>query len=95
VAVEAEFEAVVDRAVADVVETLDGGETELDARTAVKTAELPFAGHESALRRGRVELPLDVDGHRLESMVAAGELTPAPADESRRRPPADRDREER
>jgi len=83
--VEAEFLATVDRAIDDVVAALNAGrESELRAANALNTAEILFAAHESARRRGRVELPLDAYDHALESMVEAGEVTPTEADD---RPP--------
>jgi len=71
----------LDRAIADVVRALDEGEeSELCARNALKATEIIFAGYESVRRRGRVDLPLDVEDNPLESMVESGELSPMPAD---------------
>jgi predicted dehydrogenase len=67
----------VERAIADVVESLDTGtESELSARTALDATELIFAGWESARRRGRVDLPLDIEDNPLEAMVQSGTLSP-------------------
>ncbi|MEF8851700.1 MAG: Gfo/Idh/MocA family oxidoreductase [Haloarculaceae archaeon] len=74
----------VGRAVDDVVEALDGGESELAAENALGATEILFAAHESARRRGRVELPLDIDDHPLQSLVEAGEVVPERSDD---RPP--------
>lgn len=68
-----------DRAVQDLVRALETGEeSTVSARRGLNTAEIIFAGYESVRRRGRVDLPLDVSDHPLESMVDAGELTPDP-----------------
>lgn len=71
----------LDRAIADVVRALeDGEESELCARNALTATEIIFAGYESVRRRGRVDLPLDVEDNPLESMVESGDLSPMPAD---------------
>ncbi|MGI6367451.1 MAG: Gfo/Idh/MocA family protein [Anaerolineae bacterium] len=58
------------RAIQDAAEALrDKREPELAARKALMTAEVIFATYESSRRRGRVELPLDVDDNPLWSMV--------------------------
>jgi len=68
-----------DRSVASVVESLETGtESPLAGRIGLTTAEVIFAGYESVRRRGRVDLPLDVDDNPFESLVADGELTPEP-----------------
>ena len=80
-----ELDGRVDLAIADAIRALDGGETELRAKHALNATEILFAGHESARRRGRVELPLSgVYDHPLESMIDSGEVVPVEADE---RPP--------
>jgi predicted dehydrogenase len=62
-----------ERAIDAVVEALVAGERpELGARNALAADELVFAAWESARRRGRVELPLDIEDNPLESMVEAG-----------------------
>lgn len=67
-------------AIADVVDALiDGGESELSARHALKTTEILFATYESARRRGRVDLPLEIDDNPLVAMVESGELNPRPS----------------
>ena len=69
----------IDLAVADVVQTLhDGGTSELGAENALNATEIIFAGYESARRRGRVDLPLEIDDNPLESMVESGALSPTP-----------------
>jgi predicted dehydrogenase len=68
-----------ERAVADVVRSLAGGRTsELCAENALQATEIIFACWESSRRRGLVRLPLDIEDNPLESMVADGDLTPAP-----------------
>ncbi|WP_372480925.1 Gfo/Idh/MocA family protein (plasmid) [Halomicrobium sp. HM KBTZ05] len=73
----------IDLAIADVVQAQSEGRTsELCAENALTATEIIFAGYESARRRGRVELPLEIDDNPLESMVDAGKLSPsAPGDD--------------
>jgi UDP-N-acetylglucosamine 3-dehydrogenase len=69
----------IDRAIAENIQCLrDGVEPELRAENALKATELIFATWESSRRRGRVDLPLEIDDNPLDSMVKAGDLTPAP-----------------
>jgi predicted dehydrogenase len=64
-----------ERAIEDLVDALrTGEESELSARTALDAEELVFASWESARRRGRVELPLEIADNPLEEMVEAGQL---------------------
>lgn len=81
-----ELEGRVDLAIDDVVAALNGnGPSELRARHALNTTEILFAGHESARRRCRVDLPLTgVYDHPLESLLESGDLTPQKEDD---RPP--------
>lgn len=65
----------VDRAIENVVETVDtGSESELSAENALQANELIFAGWESVRRRGRVDLPLTIDDNPLAAMVESGQL---------------------
>ncbi len=58
------------RAILDLVEALkEGREPELSARKALQATELIFATYESSRRRGRVELPLDIEDSPLLSML--------------------------
>jgi len=58
------------RAIQDVVDALrTRREPELAARKALMATELIFATYESSRRRGRVDLPLDIDDNPLWSMV--------------------------
>jgi predicted dehydrogenase len=60
----------VDRAIADVVDTLrEGSRSRLAAENALQTTEVIFACWESARRGGRIELPLDIDDNPLEEVV--------------------------
>jgi predicted dehydrogenase len=70
----------IDRSIADIVAAVrENRESEIAARNALRSTELVFACWESARRRGRVDLPLDVDGNPLQEMVDAGDL-PVAAD---------------
>jgi predicted dehydrogenase len=77
-----ENSSAVPPAIDHVVECLnDGTEPEISARNALAVTEIIFAAWESSRRRGRVDLPLDIDDNPLEAMVESGALTPEPADE--------------
>ncbi|WP_254279754.1 Gfo/Idh/MocA family protein [Haloarcula marina] len=74
--------AFQDRAASEVVDALDEGrEPVLSGRRGLNTAEILFAGYESARRTGRVDLPAEIEGHPLEEMVASGRLTPESVEE--------------
>jgi UDP-N-acetylglucosamine 3-dehydrogenase len=76
-----EGETCIDRAIADVVKSLETGEpSELGAKHALNATEIIFAGYESVRRRGRVDLPLDIEDNPLEAMVESGALSPQPGD---------------
>jgi predicted dehydrogenase len=65
----------IDRAIADVVDAVETGtESALCASNALQATELIFACWESARRRTRVDLPLEIADNPLESMVEEGEL---------------------
>jgi predicted dehydrogenase len=51
-------------------------EPETGARNALSATEVIFAAYESARRRGRVDLPLEVEDHPLESLVDSGDVAP-------------------
>jgi predicted dehydrogenase len=71
----------IDRAIEDGVTSLDRGpEPELAASKALDATELIFAAWESARRRGRVELPLDIKDNPLDAMVRNGVLGVSPSD---------------
>jgi UDP-N-acetylglucosamine 3-dehydrogenase len=44
------------------------------AAKALRATEVVFATYESSRRRGRVDLPLDIDDNPLHAMIAAGEI---------------------
>lgn len=65
----------IDRALVDVVQALEeGGRPELAAENALQSTELIFAAWESARRRGRVSLPLEISDNPLEAMVDSGTM---------------------
>lgn len=69
-----------ERAIEDVVESLRAGEvSELNGRAALAADELAFAAWESSRRRGRVDLPLEIDDNPLEAMVESGAVGPGAA----------------
>ena len=69
------------RAVAEVVAALEEGRPcAIGGRSALRSTELIFATWESARRRGRIDLPLEIDDNPLEAMVESGELSPAAAE---------------
>lgn len=69
-----------DRAVAEIVDSLEtGAESTISGRIGLNTTEILFAGYESVRRRGRVDLPLDIDDNPLTSMVDSGAIVPEPA----------------
>ena len=60
----------VEEGIADLIDALrHGTEPELSSRRAFRAAELTFATYESSRRRGRVELPLDIDDSPLLAML--------------------------
>lgn len=64
-----------EQAVEHVIESLsDRTEPTFSGRRVLRGTELIFACWESARRRGRVKLPIDIDGNPLEEMYEAGEL---------------------
>jgi len=70
-------ESCIDRAIEEVIQAYEAGEeSELCARNALNTTEIIFAGYESVRRRGRVDLPLDIEDNPLEEMVESGALSP-------------------
>ncbi|SMO53906.1 Gfo/Idh/MocA family protein [Halorubrum cibi] len=65
----------IERAVADAVEGLKtGSEPELSGEGALRATEVIFAGWESARRRGRVDLPLEIDDNPLVAMIESDQL---------------------
>ncbi|EMA47416.1 Gfo/Idh/MocA family protein [Halococcus saccharolyticus] len=71
-----------DRSIGDAIDALrTGEESQLSGRIGLNTAEILFGGYESVRRRGRVDLPLDVDDSPLEAMVESGALSPSEIDD--------------
>ncbi len=63
----------VQKGIIDLVEALnDGREPELSGQRAFRAAELTFATYESSRKRGRVDLPLDIDDSPLLAMLSSG-----------------------
>ena len=63
-------------AVLDLVDALKTGrEPELSARRALQSTEIIFATYESSRRRGRVDLPLEIEDSPLQAMLDAGEVS--------------------
>ena len=59
----------------DAIEWLDTGvESRTSSRKAMQTTEVIFATYESSRRRGRVEMPLEIDDSPLLSMLESGEI---------------------
>ena len=66
---------VVGAAIQGTVDALRAGqEPELSARKALQATELIFATYESSRRRGRVDLPLEIEDSPLLSMIDSGEI---------------------
>ena len=62
----------VERAIRDVVECYrEDRPCDLRAENALQATEVIFAAYESARRRGRIDLPLEIDDHPLEALIAA------------------------
>jgi predicted dehydrogenase len=63
-------------AVLDIVDALKTGrEPEISARRAQQATEVIFATYESSRKRGRVDLPLDIDDSPLLSMLESGQIS--------------------
>jgi predicted dehydrogenase len=63
------------RGIADILRCLDAGTVpQLASERALRATEIIFATHESARRRGRVDLPLPAGPCAMLSMLASGEL---------------------
>ena len=69
-----------ERAIEEVVDALrEGREPEISGRNALAGTELTFASWESARRRGRVDLPLDIEDNPLETLFGDREGKPETA----------------
>ncbi len=68
------------RGIEEMLSSLESGNrSRIDAERALAGDELIFATWESVRRRGRVDLPLDIDDNPLEAMVDSGVLEPKPS----------------
>jgi predicted dehydrogenase len=68
-----DLEAPIQLGILDLIESLKAGrEPELSGRKALQATELIFATYESSRRRGRVDLPLEIDDSPLQAMLAQG-----------------------
>jgi hypothetical protein len=68
-------ESSIAAGIADLLAGLESGaEPELSSVKAIRTTELIFATYESARRRARIDLPLEVEDSPLLAMLAAGEV---------------------
>lgn len=73
----------INHAVAHLIECLDNGtEPSIGAQNALNGTEIIFAIWESARRRERIDLPLEIDGNPLHDMVDAGQLELSPSERS-------------
>jgi len=64
----------VTRGILDAIDALHlGREPELSGRRALRATEVIFATYESSRRRGRVEMPLDVEDSALADLIEAGQ----------------------
>jgi len=62
-------------AILDTIDALETGrEPELSARRALRATELIFATYESSRRRGRVDLPLEIEDSPFLSMLESGDM---------------------
>jgi hypothetical protein len=63
-------------AILDLVDALKTGrEPQLSARKALQATELIFATYESSRRRGRVDLPLEIEDSPFLSMLESGVIS--------------------
>jgi predicted dehydrogenase len=67
----------VTRAIEHAVDCVGTGRTpELGAENALRATDIIFGSWESARRRGRVDLPLEIEDNPLDAMIEAGDLDP-------------------
>lgn len=71
----ASFAQDVQMAILDVIDCIKTGrKSTLDGHNALRATELIFATYESSRRRGRVELPLDIQDNPFLAMAESGEI---------------------
>lgn len=67
----------ITRAIEHAVDCIGTAETPgLSGENALQATEIIFGSWESVRRRGRVDLPLDIDDNPLEAMIEAGDIDP-------------------
>jgi UDP-N-acetylglucosamine 3-dehydrogenase len=67
----------IDRAMADLVDSIGADRTPLlSSRHAIQSTEVIFAAYESSRRRGRVDLPLEIEDNPLHTMLEQGIVGP-------------------
>ena len=71
------IDKAVSAAIADKLRCLEtGAEPLLSSHKAIRTSELIFGTYESARRRARVDLPLEIDDNPLHALLESGEIAP-------------------
>ena len=71
-------EGSIGAGIADLLAALESGaEPELSSYKARRATELIFATYESARRRARVDLPLEIDDSPFQALLQAGEIGPS------------------
>jgi predicted dehydrogenase len=71
------IDKAVSAAIADKLRCLEtGDEPLLSSHKAIRTTELIFGTYESARRRARVDLPLEIDDNPLHALLDAGDIVP-------------------
>jgi len=74
----------IERCIADVVECYrEGRDCQMNAHNALRATEQIFACWESVRRRGRVDMPLDIEDNPLVAMIESGDLKLEPTSEAR------------
>lgn len=74
-----ELAPVIGAGIADALACLESGaRPELSSHNAIRATELIFATYESARRRARIDLPLQIEDNPLHAMLGSGALAPAP-----------------
>lgn len=67
----------IERCMADVVQCYrEGHDSQMNGHNALRATEQIFACWESARRRGRVEIPADIEDNPLVAMIESGDLKP-------------------
>jgi UDP-N-acetylglucosamine 3-dehydrogenase len=78
------IEGSIGAGIADLLASLEQGrEPELSSTKALRATELIFGTYESARRRARIDVPLEIEDSPLQTMLAAGLIGPDPAPDVR------------